>query len=189
MEVTLDLNTANPDLLITGNDKRMRCGFQRSDVANVHQRFDGWWCATGSQGYTSGRRYWEVEVGERDWRLGVVREAALRKGFKSLNTDTGYLSLRLERGSELKALTVPYTPLPASLIPRRVGVHLDHAHGQLSFYDTDTRAHIYTYNEDFTDGEKLFPLFGTVEIVEDLVIRAPVVRSSCLCPAVSCIWA
>ncbi|KAG7281141.1 hypothetical protein CRUP_032844 [Coryphaenoides rupestris] len=164
MEVTLDLNTANPDLLITGNDKRMRCGFQRSDVANLHQRFDGWWCATGSEGYASGRRYWEVEVGERDWRLGVVREAALRKGFKSLNTDTGYLSLRLERGSELKALT-------------------------LSFYDADAHAHIYTYNEDFSDGEKLFPLFGTVEIVEDLVIRAPVVRSSCICPSVSCIWA
>ncbi|CAL8310220.1 unnamed protein product [Arctogadus glacialis] len=186
-EVTLDLDSANPDLVISGDDKRMRCGFQRSGVANLHQRFDGWWCAVGAEGFASGRRYWEVEVGERDWRLGVAREAALRKGFRSLNTATGYLTLRLERGTELKALTVPYTALPPGLIPRRVGVHLDHDHGQLSFYDVDTRAHIYSYNEAF-GGEKMFPLFGTVEIVQDLVIRAPVGRSSCLCPA-SCLWA
>ncbi|CAL8289326.1 unnamed protein product [Boreogadus saida] len=186
-EVTLDLDSANPDLVISGDDKRMRCGFQRSGVANLHQRFDGWWCAVGAEGFSSGRRYWEVEVGERDWRLGVAREAALRKGFRSLNTDTGYLTLRLERGTELKALTVPYTALPPGLIPRRVGVHLDHDHGQLSFYDVDARAHIYSYNEAF-GGEKMFPLFGTVEIVQDLVIRAPVGRSSCLCPA-SCLWA
>ncbi|KAG5263136.1 hypothetical protein AALO_G00282970 [Alosa alosa] len=84
-----------------------------------------------------------------DWRLGVAKESALRKGFKSLNTHTGYLTLRLERGTELKALTVPYTALPGSLIPRRVGVMLDTEAGQLSFYDANARSHIYTYNQSF----------------------------------------
>uniref|UniRef100_A0A8C6WPT7 Si:ch211-120g10.1 n=1 Tax=Neogobius melanostomus TaxID=47308 RepID=A0A8C6WPT7_9GOBI len=171
VDITLDLDTANPDLLITG-DKRMRCGFERKDVPNYHQRFDGWWC---------------VEVGERDWRLGVAKESSLRKGFKSLNTNTGYLTLRLERGSELKALTVPYTALPPGLISRKVGVYLDYENGQLSFYDVDKRFHIYTYNERFT--ERLFPLFGTVEILKDLVIRSPVVKNTnFLCPT-PCLWA
>ncbi|TSK87544.1 E3 ubiquitin-protein ligase TRIM39 [Bagarius yarrelli] len=179
VEVTLDLDTANPDLLISGDKKRMRCGFERQDVPNYHQRFDGWWCTVGTEGFGMGRRYWEVNVGERDWRLGVAKESALRKGFKSLNTNTGYLTLRLERGAELKALTVPFTTLPDSLIPRRVGVYLDYEHGQLSFYDAERHAHIYTYNERFN--EKLFPLFGTVEIVSDLVIRSPGERGNCLC--------
>ncbi|XP_046874899.1 butyrophilin subfamily 1 member A1 [Hypomesus transpacificus] len=185
VDVTLDLNTANPDLLISHDDKRMRCGFERKEIPNYHERFDGWWCAVGAAGFTSGRHYWEVEVGERDWRLGVAKESALRKGFKSLNTDTGYLSLRLERGTELKALTVPFTALPPGLIPRKVGVHLDYAQGQLSFYDVDTRSHIYTYNESFS--ERLYPLFGTVEIVKDLVIRSPGNKARCLCP-ISCLW-
>uniref|UniRef100_A0A3Q3WGD2 B30.2/SPRY domain-containing protein n=1 Tax=Mola mola TaxID=94237 RepID=A0A3Q3WGD2_MOLML len=179
-EVNLDLDTANPDLLISANDKKMRCGFERKDVPNYHQRFDGWWCAVGVEGLGSGCHYWEAEVGERDWRLGVAKESALRKGFKSLNTDTGYLTLRLERGTELKALTVPFTALPPSLIPRKVGIFLDYDHGQLSFYDVDKRCHIYTYNESFA--EKLFPLFGTVEIVKDLVIKSPLAKTQCLCP-------
>jgi len=186
VDVTLDLDTANPDLLISG-DKKMRCGFERKEVPNYHQRFDGWWCAVGQEGFRSGRQYWEVEVGERDWRLGVARESALRKGFKSLNTDTGYLTLRLERGTELKALTVPFTALPPGLIPRKVGVFLDHEHGQLSFYDVESRAHIYTYNDESFD-EKLFPLFGTVEIVNDLVIKSPGSQTHCLCPTI-CLWA
>ncbi|KAF7698174.1 E3 ubiquitin-protein ligase TRIM69 [Silurus meridionalis] len=179
VEVTLDLDTANPDLLISADEKRMRCGFDRRDIPNYHQRFDGWWCAVGTEGFGLGRRYWEVDVGEMDWRLGVAKESALRKGFKSLNTNTGYLTLRLERGVELKALTVPFTALPESLIPRRVGVYLDYERGQLSFYDAERHSHIYTYNERFD--EKLFPLFGTVEIVSDLVIRSPGDRGNCFC--------
>lgn len=185
MDVTLDLDTANPDLLISADEKRMRCGFERKDIPNYHQRFDGWWCAVGMEGFTSGRHYWEVEVGDRDWRLGVARESALRKGFKSLNTDTGYLTLRLERGTELKALTVPFTALPPDLIPCKVGIHLDFDCGQLSFYDVDKHCHIYTYNESFT--EMLFPLFGTVEIVKDLVIKSSKAKAHCLCPA-PCFW-
>ncbi|XP_017283593.1 butyrophilin subfamily 3 member A3 [Kryptolebias marmoratus] len=186
VDVTLDLDTANPDLLISADEKRMRCGFERKDVPNFHQRFDGWWCAVGVEGLGSGRHYWEAEVGERDWRLGVARESALRKGFKSLNTNTGYLTLRLERGTELKALTVPFTALPPGLIPRKVGIYLDYDNGQLSFYDVDKHSHIYTYNETFA--ERLFPLFGTVEIVRDLVIRSPAAKTHCLCPT-SCLWA
>ncbi|CAK6963287.1 butyrophilin subfamily 3 member A3 [Scomber scombrus] len=185
VEVTLDLDTANPDLLISNDEKKMRCGFERKDIPNYHQRFDGWWCAVGVEGFGSGRHYWEVEVGERDWRLGVAKESALRKGFKSLNTDTGYLSLRLERGTELKALTVPFTALPPGLIPRKVGVYLDYDHGQLSFYDAEKHLHIYTYNESFS--EKLFPLFGTVEIIKDLVIKSPAAKTQCLC-STSCLW-
>ncbi|KAL0993396.1 hypothetical protein UPYG_G00107280 [Umbra pygmaea] len=185
VEISLDLDTANPDLVVSSDEKRMRCGFERKDVPNYHQRFDGWWCATGVEGFNAGRHYWEVEVGERDFRLGVAKESALRKGFKSLNTDTGYFTLRLERGTELKALTVPFTALPPSLIPRKVAVYLDYERGQLSFYDVDSRSHIYTYNERFN--EKLFPLFGTTEILNDMVITSPGRKSNCLCSSM-CLW-
>ncbi|KAM9837807.1 uncharacterized protein ACBR49_018427 [Aulostomus maculatus] len=184
-DVTLDSDSANPDLLISSDEKRMRCGVERRVVPCCKQRFDGWWCAVGQKGFISGRHYWEVEVGERDWRLGVAKVSAVRQGFRSLNTDTGYLTLRLERGTDLKALTVPTTPLPQSLLPRKVGVYLDYEEGQLSFYDVEKRSHIYTYNDTFT--EQLYPVFGTVEVVNDLVIRPAGVRQPCLCPG-PCLW-
>ncbi|KAM6951481.1 E3 ubiquitin-protein ligase TRIM69 [Aplochiton taeniatus] len=184
-EVTLDVDTAHAGLLISDDEKRMRCGLERRAVPRCPQRFDGWWCALGSEGFTAGRHYWEVEVGERDWRLGVARSSAVRKGYRSLNTQTGYLTLRLERGTELKALTVPPTPLSPKLVPRKVGVFLDIENGQLSFYDVERRSHIYTYNEKFT--EEVFPLFGTVEVVRDLVIRPADAREPCLCPG-PCLW-
>ncbi|XP_041830244.1 butyrophilin subfamily 1 member A1 isoform X2 [Melanotaenia boesemani] len=184
-DVILDSETANPDLSISSDEKRMRCGLERRDVQQCTRRFDGWWCAVGQEGYTSGRHYWEVEVGERDWRLGLAKASAVRQGFRSLNTETGYLTLRLERGMDLKALTVPTTPLPQTLVPRKVGVYLDYEQGQLSFYDVEKRSHLFTYNENFT--EELFPVFGTVEVVKDLVIRSAGVREPCLCPG-PCLW-
>ncbi|XP_068439426.1 erythroid membrane-associated protein [Clinocottus analis] len=184
-EVTLDSDSANADLLISSDEKRMRCGLERREVPPCRRRFDGWWCAAGREGFASGRHYWEVEVGERDWRLGVAKASAVRQGFRSLTTDTGYLTLRLERGVDLKALTVPAASLPQSLAPRKVGVYLDYELGQLSFYDVEKRSHLYTYNEKFT--EELYPVFGTVEVVKDLVIRPADVRQPCLCPG-PCLW-
>ncbi|KAJ7987864.1 hypothetical protein DPEC_G00330980 [Dallia pectoralis] len=184
-EVTLDPKTANPYLLLSTDNKRMRCGLERRDSPNCTGRFHGWWCAMGSQGYASGRHYWEVELGDRDWRLGVATASAQRKGYSSLNTQTGYLTLRLERGTDLKALTVPVTLLAQTPVPKKVGVYLDYEEGQLSFYDVEKRSHIYTYNETFT--ERLFPVFGTVEVVKDLVIRSAQTRVPCLCSG-PCLW-
>uniref|UniRef100_A0A8C4Z6A2 Zgc:194990 n=1 Tax=Gadus morhua TaxID=8049 RepID=A0A8C4Z6A2_GADMO len=185
-DVLLDPDTANGDLLISDDAKRMRCGVEGGDAPCCARRFDGWRCAAARRGYASGRRYWEVEVGDRDWRLGVAKARAPRRGYRALNADSGYLTLRLERGSELKALTVPATPLAPGLAPpRRVGVYLDYEQGQLSFYDAQRRAHLYTYNERFT--EELTPVFGTVEAMKDLVIRPAAVRGPCLCPG-PCLW-
>lgn len=184
--MTLDPETANPDLVISDDNKRMRCGYEKRDMADCRRRFNGWWCALGSEGFSAGRHYWEVEVGDRDWRLGVARASALRHGYRSLNTESGYLTLRLERGQELKALTVPYTSLPPDLpLPRKVGVYLDYEGGQLSFYDVERRAHLYSYTDTFS--EKLYPVFGTVEVVRDMVIREARAREPCFCPG-PCLW-
>ncbi len=91
VEVTLDPDTANPALVLSEDCKRMQCGLERREVPHSLRRFDGWWCCLGSEGFSSGRRYWEVEVGNRDWRLGVAKESALRKGYRPLNTQSGYL--------------------------------------------------------------------------------------------------
>ncbi|CAL1616656.1 unnamed protein product [Knipowitschia caucasica] len=186
-EVVLDPDSAHPDLLLSEDQKRMRCVPERGqrEVSCCPQRFTGWWCAAAQEGFSSGTHYWEVEVGDRDWRVGVACESAVRRGYRALNTHSGFLTLRLERGAELKALTVPPTALSRSLAPRILGLFLDYDQGQLSFYDVEKRSHLYTFNHSFT--EKVFPVFGTVEVLRDLVIRPAHVRQPCLCPG-ACLW-
>lgn len=186
-EVALDPESAHPDLQISEDQKKMKCdvGQAHNDAPWSPQRFSGWWCAAAQDGFTSGRHYWEVEVGDRDWRLGIVTASAKRKGYHNLNTNTGFFTLRLERGAELKALTVPPTPLPRGLLPRKLGLYLDYEQGQLSFYDVEKRSHLYTFNHAFT--ERVYPLFGTVEVLKEMEIRPAQVRQPCLCPG-SCLW-
>lgn len=175
-DITLDSFTANPSLKLSSDRKRVKMdtiiesehnpwdGYSRS-----HLKYDGWWCVQGTQGFTSGKHYWEVEVkGKNEWRIGVVKQSAPRNGFNELNTRTGYWTLRLQLG-QLMAMTSPVTKLDRSA-PSRLGVFLDLEEGQVSFYDAGQKCHIYSFDADFNDAEKIYPVFGTIETDRELVI-------------------
>ncbi|KAF7695731.1 hypothetical protein C0J45_15500, partial [Silurus meridionalis] len=182
VEVTFDPETAHPALLVSEDRKRLLCVPEvTSRLATPHQRrFTGWFCVLGSERLSSGRSYWEVELGERDWRVGVAKESAVLNSYSFLNTRSGFYTLRLERGSEMKALTIPTTPLPyRPRPPRRIGVCVDYEEGQISFYDAETHTHVYTYCETLT--EPVYPVFGTNEILTHMQIRPPQVCQG-VCP-------
>ncbi|KAI1885444.1 hypothetical protein AGOR_G00220270 [Albula goreensis] len=157
-DIKLDPETSHPDLRLSADRKRVKMDTiieSKCDPRDGHRRsrhkYDGWWCVQGSEGFTEGRHYWEVGVqGKVEWRIGVVKESADRRGFIDLNTQSGYWTLRLQGA------------------PSRLGVHLDMEEGQLSFNDVERSCHIYTFNDDFD--EKVYPLFGTVETDREIVI-------------------
>ena len=137
-----------------------------SDFCRAHHQFDSWWCVLGSEGFVSGRHYWEVDVrGKTEWRIGVARDSASRNGFKGLNTTTGYWTLTLKLG-QLMAMTLPVTKLDKRA-PNVLGVFLDMEDGQVSFYDADHRLHIYSFN---VREKKIFPVFGTIETEKEMRI-------------------
>lgn len=175
VNIDLDRETAHPDFVFSPNGKCLRVDNTVESKRNPRQessrsphKFDGWWCVLATQGFSSGRAYWEVDVtGKKDWRLGVVRETVPKNGFIDLNTKSGYWTLRLQR-DELRVLSVPAKDLPQSHPLTKVGVYLDMEEGQLSFYDADRRSHIYTFNQSFP--EKVFPIFGTIETDTELIV-------------------
>ncbi|KAG6921103.1 tripartite motif-containing 39, partial [Chelydra serpentina] len=145
-----DPDMANPDLVLSEDRKRGRHGDTRQDLPDNPERFDYCVCVLGTEGFVGGRRYWEVEVGEKpEWDLGVCRESVSRKGKVTLTPRNGYWAV-WRRGGGYKACTSSLTPLPVSVRPGRVGIFLDYEAGEVSFYNVTDRSHLFTFTDTFS---------------------------------------
>ncbi|XP_072891125.1 zinc-binding protein A33-like [Hemitrygon akajei] len=167
VSVTLDVETANPRLEVSEDRKSVRWTGSWRNLPDTGKRFTHWECVLGSEGFTSGRHYWEVEVtGNRDWWLGVAAESVERKGWVSLRPETGFWVIGLygdvlHRDYDVfRVLTSPGARLPAGPIPGRVGVYLSYESGTVSFYNAETKSHLYTFTGNKFTG-KLYPFSAT----------------------------
>uniref|UniRef100_A0A4X1TKD4 B30.2/SPRY domain-containing protein n=1 Tax=Sus scrofa TaxID=9823 RepID=A0A4X1TKD4_PIG len=72
--ITLDPDTAHPSLVLSEGNRRVTWGEKSQDLPENPQRFYSFPCVLGLQVITSGRCYWEVEVGDSQaWDLGICR--------------------------------------------------------------------------------------------------------------------
>uniref|UniRef100_A0A452HFJ2 RING-type E3 ubiquitin transferase n=1 Tax=Gopherus agassizii TaxID=38772 RepID=A0A452HFJ2_9SAUR len=157
VNVILDPDTAHPELLLSEGQKSVRWGDKWQRLPNNPKRFDTLECVLGCEGFTSGRYYWEVEVGgEIIWAVGVARESVRRKGLICFNPEWGIWAVEQWWG-EFQALTSPKTPLPLSWVPRRIRVCLDYEQGLVTFLDADNNAPIFTFPPASFSGERIHP--------------------------------
>ncbi|XP_078496438.1 butyrophilin subfamily 3 member A1-like [Lissotriton helveticus] len=144
--VTLDPDTASPWLVLSDDGRSVRLGDRAQDLPDTPQRFTKYIIVLGRERLSSGRHYWEVEVGDKTgWTLGVSDEALSRKGEMALAPESGFWTVWLRDG-EYKALTSPPTLLTPPVPPRAVGLFLDYEAGRLSFYNADDGSLLFTYS-------------------------------------------
>ncbi|KAM6412325.1 E3 ubiquitin-protein ligase TRIM7-like [Pluvialis apricaria] len=157
VKVTLDPETASPYLILSKDRKTVRLGDGEENLPDTPKRFTGSPSVLGCQGFTSGRHYWELEVGAGDsWAVGVAVESVQRKD--SLSMAMGKIwALRLDWNHQYTALHMPPAPLALKEEPRRIRVHLDYEAGQVTFYNAETMMQILQFKASFT--EKVFPYF------------------------------
>ncbi|XP_004590004.2 E3 ubiquitin-protein ligase TRIM68 [Ochotona princeps] len=160
-DVRLDPNTAYSYLVVSEDRKRVHYGDTKQNVPDNPERFYRYNVVLGSQCLSSGRHYWEVEVGDRsEWGLGVCKENVDRKEEVYLSPDYGFWVIRLRNGNEYRAGTNEYPLLSLPVPPRRVGVFLDYEAHDVSFYNvTDGGAHIFTFPHASFPG-RLLPFFS-----------------------------
>ncbi len=160
MDVTLDPDTAQPNLILSDDEKQVRCGDIRQKLPDTPERFDPGVNVLGKEGFSSGRSYFEVQVkGKTEWDLGVVRESINRKGAITVSPSDGYWTVCLRNGDEYKAWDDPSVSLSLRVKPQRVGVFVDYEEGLVSFYDVESSSHIYSFtDQSFT--EKLYLVFS-----------------------------
>ncbi|XP_030649114.1 bloodthirsty-related gene family, member 30 [Chanos chanos] len=171
-DITLNPVTAYPFLILSDDRKQLKRGEKLQFFRNSAQRFDVWSCVLSKESFSSGRHYWEVNVGEnKDWKLGVVCDSAQRKGLFDMSPSNGYYALWWS-GSQLRALTAPpLTKVKVTGKLRRVGIYLDCEEGQVSFYNAKTGSELYSFSgPEFT--ERMLPLFGTGDKEVPLVLMS-----------------
>ncbi|MEE6518915.1 hypothetical protein FKM82_030239 [Ascaphus truei] len=152
----LDPSTAHPNLLLSDGLTSVKYGDTKLPLPDNPKRFSQCILVLGSQGFDSGRHYWEVEVGDKTaWDVGMASESSNRKGKIKLNPKNGYWAIWLRNGNAYKALESPSRSLNLTSRPRRIGVYVDYEGGQVSFYNADDMTSIYTFNATFN--EKLYP--------------------------------
>ncbi|XP_076584542.1 E3 ubiquitin-protein ligase TRIM21-like [Chaetodon auriga] len=160
VDVTLDPDTAHPELILSDDGKQVNHGDVRKTLPDNPERFSLCVCVLGKQSFSSGRFYFEVQVkGKTEWDFGVATESISRKGKINLTPENGFWTIWLRNGNEYRALENPSVSLSLRSQPQKVGVFVDYEEGLVSFYDVDAAALIYSFT-GCSFIEKLFPYFS-----------------------------
>nr|XP_048674453.1 zinc finger protein RFP-like isoform X2 [Caretta caretta]XP_048674455.1 zinc finger protein RFP-like isoform X4 [Caretta caretta]XP_048674460.1 zinc finger protein RFP-like isoform X8 [Caretta caretta]XP_048674461.1 zinc finger protein RFP-like isoform X9 [Caretta caretta] len=163
VNVTLDPDTAHPKLILSEDRQHVKYGDAWQDLPHNPKRFDSSLCVLGCEGFTSGRHYWELEVGEGGgWAVGVARESVKRKGPVKYSPEGGIFSVALRRGEYWALTSSEEIPLSLSWVPQRIRVSLDYEGGQVALFDADRKSLIFCYLKASFTGERVLPFFWVV---------------------------
>ncbi|XP_076747268.1 nuclear factor 7, ovary-like [Maylandia zebra] len=154
--VILDPNTAHPCLYLSDDLTSVRRRETLQQIPDNPERNRSYPNVFGSEGFSSGKHSWEVEVGDHPhWLLGLAKESVDRKREFFPSPVYGFWCLWYGSGEYTNGLG-QVVRVKKSL--RRIRVQLDYDRGKVSFYDPGDMTPICTHRDTFT--EKLFPYFS-----------------------------
>ncbi|XP_065256580.1 butyrophilin subfamily 3 member A2-like isoform X1 [Emys orbicularis] len=157
VKVTLDPYTAHPGLKLSENRKTVTWESKHQDLPDNPERFDDVFCVLGSEGFTSGRIYWEMERMGGIWAIGVARESVRRKGQIKFTPEEGIWGIEQSR-DHYSVLATPEVPLLLCETPKKVRIYVHYEKGQVAFFNPDNGDLIANLTASF-NGEKIFPFF------------------------------
>ncbi|XP_075770547.1 uncharacterized protein LOC102444119 [Pelodiscus sinensis] len=157
-DIILAADTAHPNLSIAWDKKSLKHETQPQKVPPNPKRFDATVCVLGSEGFSSGKHYWEVDVrSSTDWDLGVARKSIARKGKLSLSPKEGFWVLSLS-GRDYWAKTDPWTRVMVQKKPKKIGVYVSYQEGQVTFFNVTGMTVLFTFSDCSFSGE-ICPFF------------------------------
>ncbi|KAM4564387.1 tripartite motif-containing protein 16-like [Fundulus diaphanus] len=151
-EITLDPNTANINLLLSEEERRVTLMKQKQPYSEHPDRFSDWIQVLSRESLT-GRCYWEVEWEGRGIELAVSYQNIRRAG-NSHECAFGFNDNSWALRCDNKGYTYRYNKVQSNVsgpVSSRLGVYLDHRAGVLSFYNvSDTMTLLHRIQTTFT---------------------------------------
>lgn len=159
VHIVLDPGTAHSKLAVSKNWRCVRWTNSLQILPVRSRRFSNICAVVGTEGFSSGRHYWEVELKHKGemWAVGVMAESVNRKGEIVWTPQRGIWSI----GAHLlkyKAFDMSVIKLYPRDEPNKLGVYLDYEKGQVSMYNADNMELLFLFSQ-YTFTEKLFPFF------------------------------
>ncbi|KAM5158426.1 E3 ubiquitin-protein ligase TRIM7-like [Mantella aurantiaca] len=153
-DILLDVNTAQNNLYISDDRKIVSRSPINQNRPKTPERFQDWSQVLSSQSFSSGRHYWEVDVGGSDgWRVGMCCPSIDRRGWQSAigNNKKSWVLYRSNNHYGMRHDSNKIR-LPANISSNRVRIDLDYEAGRISFYDLcDPIRHLHTFTTTFTE--------------------------------------
>ncbi|XP_037632638.1 zinc-binding protein A33-like isoform X2 [Sebastes umbrosus] len=175
--VILDPNTAASRLYLSDDLTSVRCGDTNQQLPDNPERFTNYANVLGSEGFSSGKHSWEVEVGDHpNWLVGLAKESAERKGEIYATPKYGIWCLFHHCG---KYTDVVGKTVGVKKSLQRIRVQLDYDRGEVSFYDPEDMTNISTHRDTFT--EKLFPWFNIGSAGDAKTVDIKICQTEILC--------
>uniref|UniRef100_A0A670HYH1 Uncharacterized protein n=1 Tax=Podarcis muralis TaxID=64176 RepID=A0A670HYH1_PODMU len=158
-KVTLDPETAHPQLILSADGLSVTCGDMREEVPDNPKRFNQLTVVLGREAFTEGRYSWEVTVGnEEEWALGVARKSVRRKGMFNFTPQEGVWAMGKWRGQYRALSDNPYHLHPSGEL-RRIRVTLNYTGQRVAFFDVDRGIALLAFAGGSFSGEDLLPFF------------------------------
>ncbi|XP_077327909.1 E3 ubiquitin-protein ligase TRIM39-like [Lithobates pipiens] len=145
-DILLDGNTANDELQISDDRKTVSGSDIDQNPPETPERFQYWPQVLSSQSFSSGRHYWEVDVGGSDWWVvGMCYPSIERRGEESvIGRNKKSWGLHRYINQYWVVHDSDETPLPPNPCSNRFRTDLDYEAGQISFYDPIRHLHNFT---------------------------------------------
>lgn len=155
-----DLETAHRRVLVSDSGQLLRGVQYTINRPNNPGRYDVELAALTTTGFSQGMPYWEVQVKDRScFVVGVASKLAPRKGSIRYRPSNGYWTIQKKNKQYYVLLEQP-APLTLTDNLNVIGILIDFSKGEVSFYNTQIRALIYTFmGNNFT--QKLYPFVAT----------------------------
>ncbi|XP_040203092.1 E3 ubiquitin/ISG15 ligase TRIM25-like [Rana temporaria] len=154
-DILLDGNTASNDLQISDDRKTVSKSNRKQNYPKTPERFQQWRQVMSSQSFSSGRHYWEVDVGGSDeWKVGMCYPSIERREWEESLIGNNRKSWGLYwNGNDYCVIhDSKMTLLPPNPPSNRVRIDLDYEAGRISFYDLcDPIRHLHTFTSTFTE--------------------------------------
>ncbi|XP_066469218.1 E3 ubiquitin-protein ligase TRIM11-like [Tiliqua scincoides] len=166
--VTLDPDTAHPQLILSEDHKSVREGDEQQVLPDNPERFDHWHFVLGCEEFTTGRHFWDVDVdvgreewnvGREKWAVGVATESVWRKDYFKISPEEGIWDLGKWDGEYRVSDPLGDLPLFLSQEVKKIRVTVNCDGGRVAFLNADTGAELYVYSDTSLCRETLLPFF------------------------------